>query len=122
MKTNKYKNVPIVKLRLLYSQHNSPERDEIMDEMARQELARETRSKRSYFIQWTILILTIIVVAFTIYSFAKETTSDIVSKKRKSIRHTNTSSIQNNKQNNTQGDIQNNKNNIKQDIHISNPL
>ena len=86
MKTNKYKNVPIVKLRLLYSQHNSPERDEIMDEMVRQELAREKRSKCSYFIQWTILILTIIVVVFTIYSFAKETASDIIHEKRKSIK------------------------------------
>lgn len=98
----------------MYSEHNSPERDQIMDEMGRQELVKETRAKISYCIQWIILILTIIVVVFTVFQFTKEkTTSDIISKKRKSIGSANTNNIQSNKQNDTQKDI---KNNIE-DVH-----
>ncbi|MGR3174265.1 MAG: hypothetical protein ACUZ8N_06665 [Candidatus Scalindua sp.] len=117
MKTNKYKGMSKTRLNEQLLIDGIKSRPEIINELERQELAREARSKYSYFIQWIILILTIIVVVFTIYSFTKETTPNIVTKKREGIGSTNTSSIQGNKQNDTQKDIKNNKADIHKNIH-----
>ena len=119
MKTNKYKNVPIVKLRLLYSQHNSPERDEIMDEMGRQELSLKAKTTWSFYMQLAILILTITMLVFTVSPFLKQkfpfidrVTGCFFSKL--------TNSSKANKQSNE--NEPNNKKDTKDDIHKNNLL
>ncbi len=115
MKSNdKYKGLSETRLKQHLLTDNYKNRPEIINELERQELAKDARLKWSYFIQWTILILTIIVVAFTISSFIKKPPSNIISKERKGFGGTNVNRIQSYKQNDTQKKIQEN---LKDKIH-----